>query len=57
MRVLIKRDGILRKLEDRYDGPYTITQVFTNGTVRVKHGTVNERINIRRLAPYFENDM
>lgn len=57
MRVLIKRDGILRKLEDRYDGPYTITQVYTNGTVRVQRGTVNERINIRRLAPYFENDM
>ena len=55
-KVLLKKDGIIRKLEDRYDGPFTITQVHTNGTVRIQRGTVNERINIRRLAPYFEKD-
>ena len=53
-KVLIKRDGIIRKLEDKYIGPYTITQVYTNGTVRIQRGTISERLNIRRLAPYFE---
>ena len=51
--VLLKKDGIIRKLEDKYDGPYTITDVHTNGTVRIQRGTVNERVNIRRIAPYF----
>jgi len=51
--VLLRKDGIIRKLEDKYDGPYTITDVHTNGTVRIQRGTVNERVNIRRIAPYF----
>ena len=38
-QVLIRKDGILRKSESRYDGPcYTITQVHTNGTIRVQCG-------------------
>ena len=36
-----------RKLERPYDGPYKITEVFTNGTVAVQKGIVNERVNIR----------
>ena len=44
----------LNKLEDKYDGPYTITDVHVNGTVRIQRGTVNERVNIRRITPYFE---
>lgn len=42
------------KAEDKHDGPYTITQVYTNGTVRIQRGSINERINIRRLTPFFE---
>ena len=53
-RVIVRKDGILRKAEDRYSGPYVITQVHTNGTVRIQRGTMSERINIRRIAPYFE---
>ena len=53
-KVLLKKDGIIRKLEDKYDGPYTITDVHVNGTVRIQRGTVNERVNIRRITPYFE---
>ena len=51
-KVLIKKDGILRKAEDKYEGPYTITQVHCNGTVRIQRGSISERINIRRLTPY-----
>ena len=53
-QVLIKKDGIIRKLKDKYDGPYTITQLHTNGTVGIQRGKISERMNIRRLAPYFE---
>ena len=51
-KVLILKDGMLCKAEDRYTGPWTITQVHCNGTVRIQHGTVSERLNIRRI-PFF----
>ena len=55
-KVLVRKDGILRKTESRYDSePWTITSVHTNGTIRVERGTKSERINIRRVTPYFEN--
>ena len=53
-KCLVIKGGILRKAEDPHDGPYKITEVFTNGTVRIQRGTINERLNIRRLLPYFE---
>jgi hypothetical protein len=54
-KVLIQKDGILCKTESRYDSePWTITSVHTNGTIRVERGTKSERINIRRVTPYFE---
>jgi hypothetical protein len=49
----VLRDGNYRKLEGDKQGPYRITEVFTNGTVRIQKGIVNERINIRRLTPHF----
>ena len=54
-KVLIRKDGILRKAESRYDkDPWTITSVHMNGTIRVERGSKSERINIRRVHPYFE---
>ncbi|KAL7541220.1 hypothetical protein ACHAWF_006879, partial [Thalassiosira exigua] len=53
-KVLIIRDGTLSKSELKYDGPFTVTEVYTNGTVRIRRGTVNERLNMRRIVPYFE---
>jgi hypothetical protein len=50
-QVLVERHQA-RKLERPYNGPYTITEVFTNGTVTIKKGAVYERINIRRIRPY-----
>ncbi len=52
-RIYIKKDGIFRKLHGPKLGPYEITEVFSNGTVRIQRGHVNERINIRRLEPHF----
>jgi hypothetical protein len=46
----------LRKLEAPRRGPHTVTAIYTNGTLRIQKGKVNERVNIRRLFPYFEND-
>ena len=54
-KVLILKDGILRKSESHYDSePWTIATVHTNGTIRVEHGSKSERINIQRVAPFFE---
>ena len=49
--VFIYRDGHYRKLEGPFLGPFTIVQVYTNGTVRIRRGTTSERISIRRLTP------
>ena len=53
-KVFLRKDGILRKAEDKYLGPYVITQVHTNGTVRIQRGTMSERLNIRRITSFFE---
>jgi hypothetical protein len=47
----------LPKADDRNQGPYVITEVYTNGTVRIQKGAISERINIRRLTPYFEAEV
>jgi hypothetical protein len=49
----ILKDGQYRKLEGDKQGPFRITEVFSNGTVRLQKGVVNERLNIRRLTPHF----
>ncbi len=53
-KVLVHKDGILRKTESRYDSDlWTITSVHMNGTIRVQCGTQSEHLNIRRVTPYF----
>jgi hypothetical protein len=56
-KVIFKRPGKhLRKLEARRTGPHTVTAIYyTNGTLIIQKGKVNERVNIRRLFPYFED--
>ena len=41
-QVYVKMTGIYGKLDYRKQGPYIITKVFTNGTVQVQQGQVNE---------------
>jgi hypothetical protein len=56
-KVLLKKPGKhLIKLEAPRTGPHTVTAIYTNGTLHIQKGNVNERVNIRRLFPYFEND-
>ncbi len=54
-QVLICKDGILRKSESHYTGPYTIMQVCKNGTIRVQCRSISERFIIRRVTPYYSN--
>ena len=54
-KVPLRKDGVLRKTESWYDSePWTITSVHTNGTIRVECGSKLERLNIRRVTPFFE---
>ena len=48
------KDGLLHKAEDKNIGPYLITEVFSDGTVRIQGKKINEGINIRRLNRFFE---
>ena len=55
-KILIEKDGILHKAESpQQKEPWTITQVHTNGTIRVNHGTKLERLNIWRVELHYEN--
>ena len=54
-KVLIKR-GNENKYETPYQGPYTITSVNENGTVRMLIKNVEDTVNIRRLTPYIGAD-
>ena len=54
-KVLIKPDGVQRKYEWEYEGPYSITQIYTNGTVQIQQNAFTERrTNIHRLMPFVE---
>jgi hypothetical protein len=55
-KVLLKKSGKhLRELEAPRTGPHTVAAIYTNGTLRIQKGKVNERVNIRRMFPYFDN--
>ena len=53
-KVLLRKEGILRKLASPREGPFEITRVYDNGTVQIQKGVVSERVNIRRITPYNE---
>ena len=54
-KVLIRKEGILRKTESRHlKDLWVIMSVHMNGTIRVQCGNKSERINIRRLKPFHE---
>ena len=53
-KVYYRKHGKLRKLSTPRRGPFEITHVYLNGTVRLLRGAVNERVNIRHLMPHFE---
>jgi transposase InsO family protein len=53
-KVYVNSYGVKRKLGETKKGPFEVTEVSTNGTVRVQMDKVNRRLNIRRLEPHFE---
>ena len=42
------------KLARPTQGPYRVTRTFTNGTIEIQRRNYRERINIRRVRPYYE---
>ncbi len=44
-KILIRKDGILRKAESIWKNPWTIMTVHTNETIRIQCRTKSERIN------------
>ena len=51
-QVLCRVDSMSKYSENPYDGPNTIVQVNTNGTVWLKMGAVIDTGNIQLLKPY-----
>ena len=54
-QVLIRR-GTENKYETPYNGPYAITKVNENGTVRIRVENVKVTYNIRRKTSYIATD-
>ena len=52
-RILLRRKK-KSKHELEYEGPYPVTEINDNGTVRYQKGIVNDVVNIRRIKPYNE---
>jgi hypothetical protein len=53
--VLLTEEGILCKAESPYSKkPWTITKIYTNGTIRIQCRTKSERLNIPRVTPFTE---
>ena len=53
-KVLLKNAWKTKFNQDSYLGPYTITAVRDNGTVRARHGIVTDTYNLRNITPYRE---
>ena len=53
-KVLLKNAWKTKFNQDAYLGPYTITAVRSNGTVRARKGKITDTFNIRDNAPYKE---
>jgi transposase InsO family protein len=51
-RILLTTPGILPKLNSPRTGPYTVVYVHDNGTVTIRKGHVQQKVNIRRIIPY-----
>jgi hypothetical protein len=55
-KILLNKPGKHpRKFEAPTTGPHMVTAIYNNGTVHIQKGKINERVNIRRLFPYFED--
>jgi hypothetical protein len=55
--LVLKNKTNLAKLAQPTDGPFKIVAVHQNGTLTINRGTYHERINIRRVKPYFDSEL
>ena len=53
-KVLLKNEWKTKFNQDAYKGPYMITAVRNNGTVRARKGRVTDTYNLRNIIPYKE---
>ena len=60
-RTCIKLDRVMLKKYNQhkyggleYEGPYTITMVNDNGTVRIQWHKFYDDVNIRNIKPYYQ---
>jgi ribosomal protein L21E len=56
-KVLVKTDPNRKHGEDRYKGPFTVSEVFDNGTLKLEQrtnngGAVFQTWNIRNVLPH-----
>jgi len=51
-QVMVKNEQARKYGKDPYDGPFPITHINNNGTIRVRKGAVEQTYNIRNLHPY-----
>ena len=52
-KILVKRKKNY-KHEYEFMGPFHITQINDNGTVRFQRGIINDATNIHRIKPFFD---
>lgn len=53
-KILIKVHNNTKYSGPEYEGPYTISTVNVNGTVRVRKQKYYDIVNIRNIKPYWE---
>jgi transposase InsO family protein len=55
-KILIKEDANRKFGSNAYSGPYRVTSVRNNGTLRYQKGNIFDTINIRNVTPYHEEN-
>ena len=54
-KILVKCGWQAKYADSPYEGPYKVTRVGTNGTLRYSTGVVDDVIKIRNVTPYNES--
>ena len=52
-QILLTKPGKIRKHRAPHTGPYKIERVYSNGTIHIRRGQISDRVNLRRVIPYF----
>ena len=55
-QIMVKNDPNRKFGTNAYSGPYRVTSVNDNGTLRYQRGRISDTINIRNVSPYHTSD-